>query len=213
VTGIKVYRQNGCLWDQYVCQISWQSQTSRFSGCVGNDWCVRLSYKVFVLQSISGLDTQHNILSSYVTIVTSEESLFCWRKWIIGPSNKLSIAFLWICEGYKSKVSSLQLHTVWGKCKKWFKALRVTFQIFFSVCRMACTTFITRCMFQICSIDYLPKLSFWMWRMLSFHCTEGYCWVWIIHITFIMNSLCLFIHQPRNPNILCWYDYSLHSVQ
>jgi hypothetical protein len=35
------------------------------------------SYELFVLQSINGLATQHNVLNSYVAMVTSEESLFC----------------------------------------------------------------------------------------------------------------------------------------
>jgi hypothetical protein len=51
-------------------------------------------YELFVLQSISGLLIKHNVLD-YVAIVTSGESVFCWRKWIIEHSKQLIVAFSW----------------------------------------------------------------------------------------------------------------------
>jgi hypothetical protein len=51
-------------------------------------WCIyQWSYKLFILQSMSGLATNHNVLYRYVTILMPEESLFCWRKWLIELSN------------------------------------------------------------------------------------------------------------------------------
>jgi hypothetical protein len=47
---------------------------------IAHDAIYQQSYKLFILQSASGLATQRNVLNCYVAMVMSEESLFCRRQ-------------------------------------------------------------------------------------------------------------------------------------